>query len=151
MSEFTFHTTPKIVVRPGAAAQAAEICGEIVGKHVLFVTDKGIRSVGLEQPAIASLETAGHIVTVFDGVEADPSLATLERAVLAARDCGATGVLALGGGSSLDIAKLTALLAGSGESIDDAGVLQMPKDRVCLWFLSRQQPVPALKLHRYPS
>ncbi len=120
MSEFTFHTTPKIVVRPGATAQTAEICGAILGKRVLFVTDKGIRSVGLERSAIASLESAGHSVTIFDGVEADPGLATLEQAVAIARESSATGVLALGGGSSLDIAKLAALLAGSGEPIDSA-------------------------------
>ncbi|MDA4847960.1 iron-containing alcohol dehydrogenase [Hoeflea poritis] len=120
MSAFAFHTTPQIVVRPGAAGGIAEIAGGKLGQSVLFVTDKGIRNAGLDQSAIRSLEDAGHKVTVFDAVEADPSLDTLMKSVEAAHACGATGVVALGGGSSLDVAKLTALLAGSGEDIDAA-------------------------------
>lgn len=120
MPPFTFNTTPQIVARPGACAQMAEIAGRRLGERVLFVTDKGIRNVGLERAAAAALETAGHTVTFFDEIEADPSLATLEKAIATAREIDATGVIALGGGSSLDVAKLTALIAGSGEDIDDA-------------------------------
>ena len=120
MSAFAFHTTAQIIVRPGASGGIAEIAGKKLGRSVLFVTDSGIRNAGLDQSAIRSLEDAGHSVTVFDAVEADPSLDTLMNSVEAARGCGATGVVALGGGSSLDVAKLTALLAGSGEDIDAA-------------------------------
>jgi alcohol dehydrogenase class IV len=120
MSDFTFNTTPQFVVRAGAAEALANLAGRRLGQRVLFVTDKGIRSAGLEQSAIRSLEAAGHEVTIFDAVEADPSLATLMQAVEAAHSSDATGIVALGGGSSLDIAKLAALLAGSGEDIDDA-------------------------------
>ncbi|WP_419907691.1 iron-containing alcohol dehydrogenase [Hoeflea sp.] len=120
MSAFAFHTTPQIIARPGAAGGIAEIAGGRLGQAVLFVTDKGIRNAGLDQSAIRSLEDAGNSVTVFDAVEADPSLDTLMKSVEAAKGCGATGVVALGGGSSLDVAKLTALLAGSGEDIDEA-------------------------------
>jgi alcohol dehydrogenase class IV len=59
-------------------------------------------------------------VTVFDAVEADPSLATLMKAVEAGRAANATGVAGFGGGSSLDVAKLAALLVGSGEDLDAA-------------------------------
>ena len=120
MSAFAFHTTPQIIVRPGASGEVADIAGARLGSSVLFVTDPGIRKAGLDKAAQASLKSAGHAVTVFDAVEADPSLATLNQAVEAARACSASGVVALGGGSSLDIAKLAALLAGSGEDIDDA-------------------------------
>ena len=48
----------------------------------------------------------------------DPSLATLQAAAEAASNCNATGIVGFGGGSSMDVAKLTALLAGSGEEID---------------------------------
>ncbi|MCR9137108.1 MAG: iron-containing alcohol dehydrogenase [Alphaproteobacteria bacterium] len=120
MSDFTFNTTPRLVMRAGAAQMLAESAGVCLGPRILFVTDKGIRDAGLERPAVGSLEAAGHQVTLFDDVEADPSEATLIRAVEAARSCKATGVVALGGGSSLDIAKLAALLAGSGEALDEA-------------------------------
>jgi alcohol dehydrogenase class IV len=59
-------------------------------------------------------------VTIFDTVEADPSLATLLKAVEAGRASSVTGVVGFGGGSSLDVAKLAALLIGSGEALDEA-------------------------------
>lgn len=120
MTGFTFNTTAQIICRPGAATDLADSIGSKAGDRILFVTDKGIRNLGLEQEAINSLERADLTVTVFDDVEADPSLDTVLAATKAAKDCNATGIIALGGGSSLDVAKLVALLAGSGEDIDGA-------------------------------
>ncbi|MFP1630405.1 iron-containing alcohol dehydrogenase [Zhengella sp. ZM62] len=120
MTPFTFNTTKSIVFRNGAAAELAETAGGLLGQSVLLVTDPGLRALGLCDPAIDSLERAGHAVTVYDKVEADPSRATLMAATQAAREAGVTGVVGFGGGSSLDIAKLAALLAGSGEDIDAA-------------------------------
>src|SRR5690606_31038625 len=60
------------------------------------------------------------VVTVFDAVEADPSLATVLKTVEAGKAGGVTGVIGFGGGSSLDVAKIAALLIGSGESIAEA-------------------------------
>lgn len=120
MSGFTFNTTAQIICRPGAAAELATTISGKTGDKILFVTDKGIRNLGLEREAVTSLENAGLAVTMFDAVEADPSLDTVLTATRAAQDCNATAVVALGGGSSLDVAKLVALLAGSGEDIDGA-------------------------------
>ncbi|WP_425417720.1 iron-containing alcohol dehydrogenase [Oricola indica] len=120
MEPFIFNTTKSLVFRPGAAAELAQIAGSLVGGTCLFVTDPGLRGLGLCDPAIASLEKAGIKVTIFDRVEADPSLSTLMDAVKAGRENGVTGVVGFGGGSSLDIAKLSALLLGSGEEIDGA-------------------------------
>lgn len=120
MTPFTFNTTPSVRYGNGIAADLATIAGTVLGSNVLFVTDAGIMSLGLADKAIASLNGASHSVTVFDGVEADPSRATLESAVEVARSINATGVVGFGGGSSLDIAKLAALLAGSGEDLDEA-------------------------------
>lgn len=120
MTPFTFNTTPSVRYGNGIAADLATIAGIVLGSNVLFVTDTGIMSLGLADKAIASLNGASHSVTVFDGVEADPSRATLESAVEVARSINATGVVGFGGGSSLDIAKLAALLAGSGEDLDEA-------------------------------
>ncbi|QKV20642.1 iron-containing alcohol dehydrogenase [Oricola thermophila] len=120
MSPFAFNTTRSLVFEPGAAAKLAEAAGAIVGTACLFVTDPGLRKLGLCDPAIASLEAAGIAVTVFDAVEADPSLATLIAAVDVGRSARASGVVGFGGGSSLDVAKLAALLIGSGEELDEA-------------------------------
>ena len=118
MSPFQFHTTRSMICEDGAAARLAALAGPLLGPRVLFVTDAGITGLGLDRAARDGLAAAGVAVTLFDAVEADPSRATLEAAVAAGQ--GATGVVGFGGGSSLDVAKLAALLLGSGEDLDAA-------------------------------
>ena len=135
MTPFVFNTTPSIVFEPGASRRLGAIVGSRLGASVLFVTDPGLRRLGLCDPAIASLQAANISVTIFDEVEADPSRATLERAVAAGLSAGVTGIVGFGGGSSLDVAKLAALLCGSGENLDDAwgvGNARGPRLPLCL-------------------
>ena len=120
MTPFVFNTTKSLVFEDGAAAKLADKAGTLLGSRVLVITDPGIRRLGLADAAIASLEVSGRAVTVFDQVEADPKRATLMAAAEAAGECKATGIVGFGGGSSLDVAKLAALIAGSGENIDEA-------------------------------
>jgi alcohol dehydrogenase class IV len=120
MTPFTFNTTPSVVFEPGAARRFGAIAGPRLGSSILFVTDPGLRRLGLCDAAIASLEEHGATVSVFDAVEPDPSRATLMQAVEMGLAAGATGVAGFGGGSSLDVAKLAALLVGSGEDLDAA-------------------------------
>ena len=120
MNPFVFNTTSQIVFRPGAAAELGGLLGPRFGGRILFVTDGGLRKLGLCDAALAALSGSGMEVTVFDAVEADPSLATVEAAVEAARAAGVTGVIGFGGGSSLDVAKVVALVCGSGEDLDGA-------------------------------
>jgi len=120
MQPFGFNTTKSLVFRPGAATELGAVAGPLLGPRVLAVTDPGLRRLGLPDAGFAALEAAGAEVVVFDAVEADPSRATLEAAVAAGQALGATGVLGFGGGSSMDVAKLAALLLGSGENLDAA-------------------------------
>lgn len=120
MQPFVFNTTAQIIFRAGAAIDLATIMGQRLGSRVLFVTDPGIRRLGLSNPALAALSRAGIEAHVFDEVEADPSLATVLRAVDTARAAGVSGVIGFGGGSSLDVAKVAALLLGSGEDVEEA-------------------------------
>lgn len=133
MTPFSFNTTPAIRVEPGGAARVSEVLGETLGEDLLFITDPGLRALGLCDPALAALTAAGRRVTVFDQVEADPSRATLMATVEAGRAAGVVGVVGFGGGSSMDVAKLTALLLGSGEDLDAAwGVGQAKGPRLPL-------------------
>lgn len=130
---FTFNTAARIVFAPGAALQLAQIMAGVTARHCLFVTDPGLRRLGLCDPALAALAAAGRVVTVFDQVEADPSRATLMAAVAAGQAAGVGAVIGFGGGSSLDVAKLAALLLGSGEDLDAAwGVGQAKGPRLPL-------------------
>jgi alcohol dehydrogenase class IV len=120
ISPFIFNTTASIVFEPGSSKRLGRLAGARLGARVLLVTDPGLRKIGLCDPAIASLQAEGIEVTIFDAVEADPSRATLMKAVEAGRAAAITGVVGFGGGSSLDVAKLAALLCGSGEDLDAA-------------------------------
>ena len=133
IAPFAFNTTPSLLFEPGAARRLSAVAGSRLGRSVLFVTDPGLRRLGLCDPAIASLEAEGISVAVFSEVEADPSRATLIKAVEAGKAAQATGVVGFGGGSSLDVAKLAALLLGSGEDLDAAwGVAQAKGPRLPL-------------------
>lgn len=133
MSPFVFNTTKSIVLETGASARMAEIAGRTLGHRVMLVTDPGLRELGIVDAAVSSLETAGHDVSIFDAVEADPSRDTLMDAVAFGRACGATGLLGFGGGSPMDVAKLASLLLGSGEDLDEAwGVAQAKGPRLPL-------------------
>lgn len=120
MQPFVFSTTGQIIFRPGASAEIGGLVKAKLGDRVLLVTDPGLRGLGLCEPALLSLAEAGIQATVFDGVEADPSLATVRAAVETAKVAAATGIIGFGGGSSLDVAKVVALLCGSGENLDEA-------------------------------
>lgn len=120
LAAFRFVTAPRIVFGSGEADRLAAHAGPAAGETILVVTDPGIRRLGLADRAIASLEAAGARVMLFDQVEPDPSRATLDAAIAMAQAAGVVRVIGFGGGSSLDVAKLVALVAGSGEALDEA-------------------------------
>lgn len=112
---FVFRYGPSLVADAGAAGRIGTL---IAPGRVLFVTDTQVRALGLADGALASLDAAGCEVTIFDAVEADPSLATLEATVEAGRAAAVTSVVGFGGGSPMDVAKLAAYLLGSGDELD---------------------------------
>lgn len=133
MTPFQFHTTKSLVVEAGAAARLATIGAGVLTSPVLLVTDPGIVGLGLHRAALEDLRRAGLEVIVFAEVEADPSRETLLKAVAEGREAGVRSVLGFGGGSSLDVAKLAALLLGSDEDLDQAwGVGQAKGPRLPL-------------------
>lgn len=116
MSAFTFATVPQIIAGPGCIARLSELKTRL-GPRVLVISDEGVVKAGLVQPALASIREAGAETLIFTGVVADPPETIVDTAVSMAVEFGATGVLGIGGGSSLDVAKLVALIAKSGEAL----------------------------------
>ena len=117
---FTFNTSQRIVFENGSANRLAEHAAAFIGPRPFLVTDPGILSLDLQGPCEAALRQAGHELARYTDVVADPPRALVEEAVNAAKDHGATSVIGFGGGSSLDVAKLVALLLGSAEDLDGA-------------------------------
>jgi alcohol dehydrogenase class IV len=118
MNPFTFNTTPSLRMEAGLAGELGKITRPICGDRVLLVTDPGMMATGLVQQATDGLRAAGVAVTLFDQVQADPPESIVLHAAQQAR--GVTGVIGFGGGSSLDVAKLAALLAASGQPLAEA-------------------------------
>lgn len=109
--QFVFQTVPCVHMEWGASKHIAKICSDKFNeKNILIVTDAGIRKAGILQSAIQSLEDNKFNVHIFDGVSADPSETVLLECVDFAKKAEIDCVLGVGGGSSLDVAKLVAVL-----------------------------------------
>jgi alcohol dehydrogenase class IV len=119
MKPFIFSTTKSIISEIGAIQRIADICSTLDISKPLIITDQGIVDVGLMQPLDTAFKNAGKEYFCFDQVVADPPEHIVLSAVTYAKELGVDGVIGFGGGSSLDTAKLVALLANSDEQLAD--------------------------------
>lgn len=119
MSQFSFETAPRIVCEQGGADRLGEIAKGLGIKRLFLVTDAGLIKAGLIEGAVASLTAADIEATVFSDVLADPPEASVQAAVDVARAAAVDGVVGFGGGSSLDTAKLAALLARTPQALPE--------------------------------
>jgi alcohol dehydrogenase class IV len=117
VTAFAFETSRRVLCEDGACARLGEHASALGARRVLLVTDPGLAQAGLLDVALAGLKATGVSAAVFDAVAADPPEATVEAAAEAARAADADTIVGFGGGSSLDTAKLAALLARSPQSL----------------------------------
>ncbi len=121
MAAFAFSTVATILSEPGITHRLGETIAERfpTARRVLIVTDAGFLRTGLLELPRLSLEKAGLTVAVFSGVVADPPEAIVLDAVDTARRLETDLVLGFGGGSSMDVAKLVAVLTPSQQPLGD--------------------------------
>lgn len=117
MASFSFNTTKSILCEPGCSEQLGEKARELGIERLLIVTDEGIANLGIMDVALHSLATSGISVAVYKGVLADPPESVVYDALALARQVDANGICGFGGGSSMDVAKLVALLCATGEDL----------------------------------
>ena len=120
MNNFAFNTTSGIRFGSGTSVSSSQEISKILGSNILFITDKDLMSLKLTEPTINKLKKFSPTVEIFEDVEADPSLKTLLKSIEIGKKMNATGVIGFGGGSSMDVAKLTSLILGSNENIEEA-------------------------------
>ena len=97
------------------------------------MTDAGLVQIGLVDPVRDSVARGCDEVSVFSDVTADPSEAVVEAALHALMTASADGVIGLGGGSSMDVAKVIAVLATGQQSLPELyGVDQVTSERLPL-------------------
>jgi alcohol dehydrogenase class IV len=116
---FSFSTVPNLVCEPGAARKLGATAKQHFpsSRHALIVTDAGFLKTGLVDAPVADLRQAGIEVSLYTDVVADPPEALVLQAVANARSKGIGLVIGLGGGSSMDVAKLIAVLADSDQDL----------------------------------
>jgi alcohol dehydrogenase class IV len=121
MTQFEFRTVPHLHVGIGSSKNLADIASPLLrkGQQIYVVTDKGIRNCGLLDAAVSSLKSAGHGVRIFDSVIADPPDEIVLQAADDASRFEADVIVGFGGGSSMDTAKLVALLLGSKQTLPE--------------------------------
>ncbi len=124
---WTYHSAGQLVFGRNAAARLGEIAGRLGARRALVVTDPILLKAGLVEAVHAPLSEAGVAVEVFSGGEPEPSLRAAAAALAAARDFRPDAVVGLGGGSNMDLAKITAVvLAHGGKPLDYAGDDKIP-------------------------
>ncbi|RVU86464.1 iron-containing alcohol dehydrogenase [Leucothrix sargassi] len=119
MHAFQFNTTKSVLCEVGATAKIGELMSAMGCKKVAFVTDKVILDLGLAEAALEGLKAASIDVHLIDDVVPDPPEAMVLTAVDEAKKAGVDGVVSVGGGSSLDTAKLIAVLVDSEQPISE--------------------------------
>jgi alcohol dehydrogenase len=117
VDNFEFSTTKRIVSDIGALANCGQYCQLLAIKTLLIVTDKGIIEHGLIDDLLTCLTAANIAYTIFDEVIPDPPQSVIEQATDLALKNNIDGVIGIGGGSSLDSAKLVAVLVKQQQSL----------------------------------
>lgn len=124
---WTFHSAGSLIFGRNAVARLGEVVGRLAARRVLIVTDRQLEAAGLLARVVEPLQSAQMTVEVFNGGLAEPPLSVTLDCTEAARAFRPDAIIGLGGGSNMDIAKMTAtLLAHGGTPADYVGDDRIP-------------------------
>jgi alcohol dehydrogenase len=109
---------PLMFIGPGASEQMCVAAAQFGVKKMLIVTDEVLVKIGIHRGMIETLSENGVQSVIYDGVEPDPTYRHVEEglAVLQEHQCDA--VLAIGGGSPIDTAKVISAMAVNDRPIE---------------------------------
>ena len=127
----------------GHADQAGPLASALVGRdaHVLLVADPGLAATGLVEEVATSLKGAGLGVSVFSEFGGDPTIASADAGAALARRTGSNAVVALGGGSALDLGKVVAAISRQGPARQGSTSRRSAGD-----YALGKRPLPAKRL-----
>ncbi|RLB73407.1 MAG: alcohol dehydrogenase [Deltaproteobacteria bacterium] len=110
-NEQMFQTTPRIIMGAGTISKIVTEINQLRCKKAMIVTDPGLVKAGIMKK-LEDILTDGNIAfTTFDQVEPDPRLEIAISASVLVQESGTDIIIGLGGGSSIDIAKIASILA----------------------------------------
>jgi alcohol dehydrogenase len=116
---FTFSTVPNLICEIGVVRNLGTLVSQQFPsvRNALLVTDKGFLGTGLIDSPAATLRAAGIQVEVYSDVLADPPEHIVLHAADNARVHGTDIIIGFGGGSSMDVAKLIAILVATDQPL----------------------------------
>jgi alcohol dehydrogenase class IV len=118
-----FRTTKRIVMGVGALSKISEELQQMDAKRIMVITDKGLVNSGIVGKLESYLKAIPKDYVLFDGVEADPNYEIIYETERIAKENNIDIIIGIGGGSSLDIAKVTAVgVAQSGDITEYFGI-----------------------------
>lgn len=116
---FTYHLPTKIIFgQPALEALRAEVVA-LQAERVLLVSDAGLARIGLVEQFRAGLSDDGRQVGAFADIGTNPTTAEVTSGLAQAQDLNSQAIVALGGGSAIDVAKAIAMLMANGGSYAD--------------------------------
>jgi alcohol dehydrogenase class IV len=116
--EWRFHSAGEIIFGRGAVQRVGEAVRRLDAQRAMLITDPGLVAADLHEPVERSLASAEVAVDRFEGGRAKPTLEAVEACVAVARKKEYGALVALGGGSNIDLAKAAAVLLRFGGSIE---------------------------------
>jgi alcohol dehydrogenase class IV len=117
--QYVFHAPTRVIFGAGTVQTTGRELAALGGSSALVVTDPGVVKAGLLEAVLASLAAADIAATVFDAVEPNPSIGTVEAAKAKYQSGGCNAIVAVGGGSPMDVAKAVGIVAANGGGISD--------------------------------
>lgn len=116
---WNFYSAGRIVFGSGSVTRLGEFLRPWRPSRVLIVTDAMLVRAGVVSQVEAPLRAAGLDVSVFDGGQPEPSFAIAEAAISVAKQARPDVIVAVGGGSNMDVAKIVAAVVTHGGTLRD--------------------------------
>jgi alcohol dehydrogenase class IV len=123
LQPFSFFSPTRIIYGEDSAYAVHETISELGAKKTLIITDANLIKAGVLRPILESLEAGGNTPVIFDDVPSDSDVICVNKAAEMARAANCDSVLAVGGGSVMDTAKVANIcLSLGGDMLDHQGM-----------------------------
>lgn len=117
MKDYTFKVPQDIVFGVGSLKRLPELLEKSGSKKMMVVSDRGLEKLGVVQKVLDIVETEGIETVSFLDILPNPTVDMVNAATKVYKESGATSIVALGGGSPMDVAKAVGVLARYGLSL----------------------------------
>ena len=117
MKDYTFKVPQDIVFGMGSLKRLPELLEKCGSKKMMIISDHGLEKLGVVEKIQKIVEDAGIETCTFLDILPNPTVDMVDAATKIYKESGATSIVALGGGSPMDVAKAVGVLARYGGSI----------------------------------